>query len=181
KVLVAPGGLRKSLLDLIHEEAEAGPEGRIVFKVNNLIDPAMIEALYAASRAGVEIDLVVRSMCCLQPGLKGLSETIRVRSIVGRYLEPSRIFRFGGGTRPARHYIGSADLMQRNLDRRVECVAPVDNPELQARLDEMLDIALNDDVLAWELDASGWHKVPTVNELNSQIRLEELALERSEL
>jgi polyphosphate kinase len=181
KVLVAPGGLRKALLDLINEETEAGPEGRIVFKVNNLIDPAMIEGLYAASRAGVEIDLVVRSMCCLQPGLKDLSETIRVRSIVGRYLEHSRIFRFGGGTRPARYYIGSADLMQRNLDRRVECVAPVDDPGLQARLDEVLEIALNDDVLAWELGTSGWHKVPTIAGLNSQIRLEEIALERSEL
>jgi polyphosphate kinase len=181
KVLVAPGGLRKSLLDLIREETEAGPEGRIVFKVNNLIDPPMIEALYAASRAGVEIDLVVRSMCCLQPGLKDLSETVRVRSIVGRYLEHSRIFRFGGGSRPARHYIGSADLMQRNLDRRVECVAPVDDAELQARLDGMLEIALADDVLAWELGTAGWHKVPTVSGLNSQFRLEELALERSEL
>jgi polyphosphate kinase len=181
KVLVAPGGLRKALLDLINEEAEAGPEGRIVFKVNNLIDPAMIEALYAASRAGVEIDLIVRSMCCLQPGLTGLSETVRVRSIVGRYLEHSRIFRFGGGSRPPRYYIGSADLMQRNLDRRVECVAPVFDAELQARLDEMLEIALADDVLAWELGTAGWHKVPTVDGLNSQIRLEEIALARSEL
>jgi polyphosphate kinase len=181
KVLVAPGGLRKALLDLIREETEAGTDGRIVFKVNNLIDPAMIEALYTASRAGVEIDLIVRSMCCLQPGLKDLSETIRVRSIVGRYLEHSRIFRFGGGSRPAQYYIGSADLMQRNLDRRVECVAPVDDAELQARLDEMLQIALADDVLAWELGPAGWHKVPTVDGLNSQIRLEELALERSEV
>jgi polyphosphate kinase len=181
EVLVAPGGLRKALLDLINEEAEAGPDGRIVFKVNNLIDPAMIEALYAASRAGVEIDLIVRSMCCLQPGLTGLSETVRVRSIVGRYLEHSRIFRFGGGSRPPRYYIGSADLMQRNLDRRVECVAPVVDAELQARLDEMLEIALADDVLAWELGTAGWHKVPTVNGLNSQTRLEEIALARSEL
>ncbi|HEX3454844.1 MAG TPA: polyphosphate kinase 1 [Gaiellaceae bacterium] len=181
KVLVAPGGLRKALLDLIAEETEAGPEGRIVFKVNNLIDPAMIEALYVASRAGVEIDLIVRSMCCLQPGLKDLSETVRVRSIVGRYLEHSRIFRFGGGPRPARYYIGSADLMQRNLDRRVECVAPVVDGELQARLDGMLEIALADDVLAWELGTAGWHKVSTVEGLNSQNRLEELALERSEL
>ena len=181
KVLVAPGGLRKALLDLIQEETEAGPEGRIVFKVNNLIDPAMIEALYVASRAGVEIDLIVRSMCCLQPGLKDLSETVRVRSIVGRYLEHSRIFRFGGGSRPARYYMGSADLMQRNLDRRVECVAPVADAELQARLDEMLEIALADDVLAWELGTAGWHKVPTVDGLNSQSRLEEIALARAEL
>jgi polyphosphate kinase len=181
KVLVAPGGLRKALLDLIREETEAGPEGQIVFKVNNLIDPAVIEALYDASRAGVPIDLVVRSMCCLQPGVKGLSETVRVRSVVGRYLEHSRIFRFGGGDRKARYYIGSADLMQRNLDRRVECIAPVTDSALAGRLDEILEIALADDVLAWELGPSGWRKVPTVAGLDSQARLEELALERAEL
>ena len=177
---MAPGGLRTALLDLIREEAEAGADGRIVFKVNNLIDPAMIEALYDASRAGVEIDMVVRSMCCLQPGVKGLSETVRVRSIVGRYLEHSRIFRFGGDGR-LRYFIGSADLMQRNLDRRVECVAPVTDPVLTARLDEILAVSLADDVLAWELGPSGWQKVPTAAGLDSQLRFEELALERAVL
>jgi polyphosphate kinase len=179
KVLVAPGTLRKRLLDLIREEAEAGPDGRIVFKVNNLVDPGIIEALYEASRAGVRIDLVVRSMCCLQPGVKGMSETVRVRSIVGRYLEHSRIFRFGSDKRGPRYYIGSADVMQRNLDRRVECVAPVTGPELAARLEEILAVALADDALAWELGQSGWHKVPTVTGLDSQVRLEELALDRA--
>jgi polyphosphate kinase len=179
KVLVAPSALRKRLLDLIHDEAAAGPAGRIVFKVNNLIDPGVIEGLYEASRAGVPIDLVVRSMCCLQPGVHGLSETVRVRSIVGRYLEHSRIFRFGSDEHGPRYYIGSADIMQRNLDRRVECVAPVTDPELAARLEEILSVALADDALAWELGASGWHKVPTVIGLDSQVRLEELALERS--
>ncbi len=181
KVLVAPGGLRKALLDLIHEETEAGSDGRIVFKVNNLIDPALIEALYDASRAGVPIDLIVRSMCCLQPGVKGLSETVRVRSIVGRYLEHSRIFRFGSTERGSRYYIGSADLMQRNLDRRVECVAPVSDPGLASRLDEILAVSLADDVLAWELGPTGWQKVPTVVGLDSQLRFEELALERAAL
>ena len=180
KVLVAPGGLRKALLDLIREEAEEGADGRIVFKVNNLIDPAVIEALYEASRADVPIDLIVRSMCCLQPGIKGLSETVRVRSIVGRYLEHSRIFRFGRDKR-ARYYIGSADIMQRNLDRRVECVAPVTDPALTSRLDEILAVALADDVLAWELGPAGWQKVPTVAGLDSQLRFEELALERAAL
>jgi polyphosphate kinase len=179
QVLVAPSTLRKRLLDLIREEAEAGPAGRIVFKVNNLIDPGIIEGLYVASQAGVPIDLVVRSMCCLQPGVKGLSETVRVRSIVGRYLEHSRIFRFGSDERGPRYYIGSADLMQRNLDRRVECVAPVADPELAVRLEEMLAVALADDVLAWELGPAGWSKVPTVVGLDSQVRLSELALERS--
>jgi len=179
KVLIAPGTLRKRLLDLIRDETDAGHEGRIVFKVNNLIDPAIIEALYQASQAGVEIDLIVRSMCCLQPGVKGLSETVRVRSIVGRYLEHSRIFRFGSDARGARYYVGSADLMQRNLDRRVECVAPVSDPELAARLEEILAVGLADDALAWELTLAGWHKVPTVTGLDSQTRLEELALERA--
>jgi polyphosphate kinase len=179
KVLVAPGILRKRLLDLIREEADAEAEGRIIFKVNNLVDPGIIEALYDASRAGVRIDLVVRSMCCLQPGIKGMSETIRVRSVVGRYLEHSRIFRFGSDERGPRYYVGSADIMQRNLDRRVECVAPVTGPELTARIEEILAVALADDALAWELGKSGWHKVPTVTGLDSQARLEELALERA--
>ncbi len=179
KVLVAPGTLRKQLVELIRGEAEMGSEGRVVFKVNNLVDPGVIEALYAASQAGVEIDLVVRSMCCLQPGVRGLSETIRVRSIVGRYLEHSRVFRFGSDARGPRYYVGSADVMQRNLDRRVECVAPVADPELAARLEEIIAVTLADDALAWELTASGWHKVPTVVGLDSQTRLEELALERA--
>jgi polyphosphate kinase len=178
-VLVAPGTLRKRLLDLIREEADAGPAGRIVFKVNNLVDPGIIEALYEASRTSVRIDLVVRSMCCLQPGVKGMSETIHVRSVVGRYLEHSRIFRFGSDERGPRYYIGSADIMHRNLDRRVECVAPVTGPELAARLEEILAVALADDALAWELGPSGWHKVPAAAGLDSQARLEELALERA--
>jgi polyphosphate kinase len=119
-------------------------------------------------------------MCCLQPGIKDLSETVRVRSIVGRYLEHSRIFRFGPDKR-ARYYIGSADIMQRNLDRRVECVAPVTDPELTSRLDEILAVSLADDVLAWELGPAGWQKVPTVAGLDSQLRFEELALERAAL
>jgi polyphosphate kinase len=108
-----------------------------------------------------------------------LSETIHVRSIVGRYLEHSRIFRFGSDERGPRYYIGSADLMQRNLDRRVECVAPVTDPELTARLEEILEAALADDVLAWELGPDGWTKVPTVEGIDSQARLEQLAEERA--
>jgi polyphosphate kinase len=113
--------------------------------------------------------------------VKGLSETVRVRSIVGRYLEHSRIFRFGSTQRGSRYYIGSADLMQRNLDRRVECVAPVSDPALASRLDEILAVSLADDVLAWELGPTGWQKVPTATGLDSQLRFEELALERAVL
>ena len=178
KALVAPAGLRMRLIELMREEAEAG-DGRIVIKVNNLIDPETIDALYEASQAGAQIDLVIRSMCCLRPGVPGLSETIRVRSIVGRYLEHSRIFRFGSDERGPRYYIGSADLMQRNLDRRVECVAPVTAPVLTARLEEILAVALADDVLAWELGPGGWRKVPPVSGFDSQTRLEELAEERA--
>jgi polyphosphate kinase len=178
KALVAPVSLRQRLLTMIREEAEA-PDGRIVIKVNNLIDPAIIDALYNASRAGAEIDLIVRSMCSLQAGVAGLSEHIRVRSLVGRYLEHSRIFRFGSAARGARYYIGSADLMERNLDRRVECVVPVTDPALADRLEEILNVSLADDVLAWELRPKGWRKVPTEHGIDSQRRLHELAQERA--
>ena len=123
----------------------------------------MIDALCEASQAGVEIDLIIRGMCCLRPGVPGLSERIRVRSLVGRYLEHSRIYYFANGSGAGRptYYIGSADLMERNLDRRVEALAPVEAPALQARLQEVLDVSLTDDVLAWQLDAEGhWTRVP---------------------
>ena len=115
----------------------------------------------------------------LPPNVPELSERIRVRSLVGRYLEHSRIFRFGSDEREPRYYIGSADLMQRNLDRRVECVAPVADPTLTARLEEILSVALADDVLAWELGPDGWSKIATVEGIDSQSRLEELAEERA--
>ena len=168
--------LRNRLLELIH--GEASHDGRIVFKLNNLVDPAIIDALYDASQAGAQIDLIIRSICCLRPGVPGLSETIRVRSIVGRYLEHSRILRFGGDADDARYYIGSADLMQRNLDRRVECLAPVEDPLIAVRLEEILMVALADDVLAWELGPDGWRKVETTVGVDSQSLLETLAEER---
>ncbi|MGH8901432.1 MAG: RNA degradosome polyphosphate kinase [Egibacteraceae bacterium] len=180
RLLVAPFALRSQVLDLIRAEANA-PEGtsRIVLKMNNLVDEDVIEALYEASGVGVPIDLVVRSSCCLRPGVPGLSENIRVRSIVGRFLEHSRIFAFGTGERRC-YYIGSADLMPRNLDRRVEVAVPVTDPQLQARLQEVLDVNLADDTLAWELTADGsWVKVPTTVGVNTHRRLQELALERT--
>ena len=126
KLLVAPRWMRHQIQDLIMGEAAFGSVGRITMKLNSLVDPGMIDALYSASAAGVRIDLVVRGICCLRPGVPGLSETIRVRSLVGRYLEHSRIFRFGNGSGPGRpvYFIGSADLMPRNLDRRVEVIGP---------------------------------------------------------
>jgi len=175
KLMVAPSSLRAGITQLI--EREGKPGGRIVIKVNNLIDPQIIDALYAASQAGAQVDLIVRSMCSLRPGVPGLSERIRVRSIVGRFLEHSRIFAFGDGA-DAEYYLGSSDLMQRNLDRRVEAVVPVGDRKLRERLSQILEIGLADDVLAWELCPDGaWQHVPTVRGLNSHKRFQELALE----
>ena len=177
KLLVAPSSLRSGITQLI--ERESKPGGRVIIKVNNLIDPDMIDALYSASQAGAEIDLIVRSMCSLRPGVPGLSERIRVRSIVGRFLEHSRIFCFGAGNQPD-YYLGSSDIMQRNLDRRVEAVAPVTDLKLCGRLAEILETSLADDVLAWELHSDGsWQRAPSERGLNSQKRFQELALERA--
>jgi polyphosphate kinase len=194
EILVAPVTLRERVLELIARQAEAGPAGRIVLKVNGLTDPEMIDALYAASRAGVPIDLAVRGMCSLRPGVPGLSETIEVRSIVGEFLEHSRIYRFGGSPDDAPHresvsasaplplqlYIGSADLMERNLDRRIEVLTPVRDLELQGRLLEILDLVFADDVNVWELHASGrWERLRPVKGVDSQQRLKDLAVERA--
>ena len=176
-ILVAPGGVRPRLLELIRKERKAA-DGRIVMKMNNLTDPEIIDALDEAA-AGTEIDLIVRGICCLRPGMEGLSERIRVRSIVGRFLEHSRIFRFGSDKRSARYYIGSADLMPRNLDGRVECLVPVTDPTLTLRLEEILSVNLADDVLAWELSRDGWHKVATKVGVNAHERLQALADERA--
>jgi polyphosphate kinase len=177
KLLVAPLKLRDEILRLISEQTSA--DGRIVMKMNNLVDQEVIDALYAASQAGAEIDLIVRGVCCLRPRVAGLSDNITVRSIVGRYLEHSRIYGFGK-RRNRKYYIGSADLMPRNLDRRVEALAPVTDEELIDRLQGILDINREDDTLAWELGPDGvWTKVPTVNGVNTHRRLQELALERT--
>ena len=178
RILTAPESLREGLIALIREEMEA-PDGHIVIKVNNLSDPTLIDALYEASAAGVRVDLIVRSICCLRPGVPGLSEGIRVRSVVGRYLEHSRIFRFGSAERGYRYLLGSADLMPRNLDRRVEVVTPVENPELQARLEEILELLLADDALAWEQDDHVWSKVPVTRGLDCQVELQQRAMLRS--
>jgi polyphosphate kinase len=144
-------------LELIDREADLardGRGGRIIAKFNALVHPDVIEALYRASDAGVEIDLIVRGMCCLRPGVPGLSERIRVISIIGRFLEHSRIWFFGNGGEPE-YFIGSADWMPRNLERRVECVTPVDDPLLHTRLESVLATCLSDNRQAWDLDAEG--------------------------
>ena len=180
RLLVAPIALRSQIIELIRQQRAAGDEGRIALKLNSLVDPQTIDALYDASSAGVRIDLAVRGICCLRPQVPGLSETIRVRSIVGRFLEHSRIYRFGDPEREARYYISSADLMPRNLDRRVEVAVPVDDPALRQRLDEIIEITFADDVLSWELQADGgWSKVATEQGVDVQDTMMRLATERA--
>jgi polyphosphate kinase len=170
KLLVAPEGLRLGLLDRIAREARPG--GRIVAKVNGLSDPATIDALYAASCAGAEVDLIVRGICCLRPGVAELSERIRVRSVLGRYLEHSRIFRFGeaGAGALGEVWIGSADLMQRNLDLRVEALVKVDDPALVARIDALLAIYLDPESRVFWLAPDGTWKCTGTLDVQERIR-----------
>jgi polyphosphate kinase len=157
KLLVAPANMKERFLELIEREsqhARAGRRARIVGKMNALVDPDVIDALYHASQAGVEIDLIVRGICCLRPGLAGTSDRIRVMSIIGRFLEHSRIWHFLNGGQDEL-YIGSADWMPRNFLRRVEAVVPVEMPALQERLRSLLAACLEDNRQAWDLGADG--------------------------
>jgi polyphosphate kinase len=175
KLLVAPTTLRAGMLKLIQQEASK-PDGRIVIKVNNLVDPEVIDALYRASIAGTRIDLIVRGICCLKPGLPGLSEGIHVRSLVGHHLEHSRIFSFGSD---ADHHvlIGSSDLMPRNLDRRVEAVVPVEDPTLEKEIEQFLQLELSDDTLVWTLAGDGaWKKAAHGNGVNTQLLMQRATL-----
>jgi polyphosphate kinase len=177
RLLVSPLTLRETLTDLIQKECH--PDGRIVIKVNNLVDTEIVDALYAAAQAGARIDLIVRSICSLRPGVAGLSGNIRVRSILGRYLEHSRIFVFGSEAQDPTYYIGSADLMPRNLDRRVEAIAPVMNPELRARLAEIIEVNLADDRFAWELRSDGtWTRAGGDAGISSQTTFQDAAVKR---
>jgi polyphosphate kinase len=181
KLLVAPERMRTQLTDRIRAEGAKGGAGSIVLKMNSLVDADLIDELYTASQAGARIDLIVRGICCLRPQVPGMSETIRVRSILGRFLEHSRVYRFGADAAEAEYLIGSADFMPRNLDRRVEALAPVTDPRLQARLDEILEINLADDTLAWELATDGsWHRVPTLHGNNTHRQLQALAMQRAQ-
>jgi polyphosphate kinase len=157
QLLVAPDGVRDGLVAAIRAEVAhhlAGEPARIRFKVNALVDEAVIDELYLASMAGVPVDLLVRGICALRPGVPGLSETIRVRSVLGRYLEHSRVFWFANGGAP-RAWIGSADLMHRNLDRRVEVLVSLPSQAEVSQMGALLDLAFHERTSAWELDASG--------------------------
>jgi len=184
KLLVAPANMRTRFLELIAGEIEqqkAGRGGHIIAKINALDDRQIIDALYEASAAGVEIDLIVRGICRLQPGLPGVSETIRVISIVGRFLEHARIFYFANGGEP-RFYFGSADWMQRNLDGRVEAAVPIEEPALQEEVKAILDLQLGDNVRAWDMQSDGTYvkrnPAPDDAPRSSQELLMQRALER---
>ncbi|MBO0826680.1 MAG: RNA degradosome polyphosphate kinase [Streptosporangiales bacterium] len=156
-LLVAPESLRSGLVEMIAREArhaEAGRPAGITIKCNAVVDEEIIDALYQASRAGVPIELVVRGMCALRPGVPGLSETIRVRSIIGQFLEHSRLFRFENGG-DVEYWMGSADIMHRNLDRRVEVVIHITHPKVTKRLEELLTFATSDEIVAWDLAPDG--------------------------
>jgi polyphosphate kinase len=181
KLLVAPTMLRDRIVERIRDEARRGSDGKIVFKINHLTDPAIIDELYDASAAGCEVELIIRGINSLRAQVPGLSDNITVRSVVGRFLEHSRLYRFGRPGRGALYYMGSADMMQRNLGGRVESLVPVTNPGLQERIEEILDVLRDDDVLAWELNGSGdWQKVPTTVGVDSHETMARLALERRE-
>jgi polyphosphate kinase len=178
-LLLAPLGLREHFLTQIRKEAEharAGRPARLIAKVNSLIDPALIEELYHASQAGVQIDLIVRGMCSLRPGLPGISERIRVLSIVDRYLEHARIFYFHNSGEPL-YLLASADWMPRNFDRRVEIAFPIIEPVLQERIKEILEIQLADNIKAWWMQPNGHYRRGAADgssPLRSQEKLYEL-------
>jgi polyphosphate kinase len=161
KLLVGPWFLREGLLaeiEAVIRAVAAGRQGRIRIKVNSLVDPLIIDALYAASQAGATVEVVTRGICSLRPGLPGTSDRIRVFSVLGRFLEHSRIFVFEAGSKRSA-WIGSADLMPRNLDARVEVLAPVESPELRTELRSIVDVLVNDTRFSWELDSKGaWHR-----------------------
>jgi len=156
-LLVAPLTLREGILRLVEEQIERarnGERARITWKMNSLTDPQIIEALYRASQAGVRVDLIVRGICCLRPGMEGVSENIRVVSLVGRFLEHARVFAFGEGE-DEKILLGSADMMQRNLDRRVEQVFPLREERHRRRVRRILDLQLSDTANAWEMKPDG--------------------------
>ncbi|EFW91844.1 polyphosphate kinase [Haladaptatus paucihalophilus DX253] len=160
KLLIAPGNMRERFTEMIRTEAglaREGKEGRIVAKMNSLEDPAIVEELYRAAMDGVDIDLIVRDICRLRPGIEGVSETVDVYSVVGRFLEHSRIFYFGNGGDP-RYFIGSADWMTRNLDKRVETITPVTNPALREELSTILETMLADNRNCWVMESDGGYR-----------------------
>jgi polyphosphate kinase len=181
KLLVAPLNLRQKLTSLIAgeiEQAQQGKASRIIAKMNSLVDPDLIAELYRASQSGVTIDLIVRGICCLRPGLPEVSENIRVISIIGRFLEHSRLFYFQNGERPI-FLMGSADWMPRNLDRRVEAVVPIDDPSLQTELKTILDLCLQDNRQAWEMQPDGSYRRRQPTKGEADLSAQQVLMERT--
>ena len=180
KLLVAPDTLLDRFVSLIRREANRGEDGWIMWKLNHLVEPEIIDELYKAADAGCRVDLVVRGMNSIRAQVPGVSESIRVRSIVGRYLEHSRVYRFGHPDKDAVYYLGSADMMPRNLHRRVETLMPVTSAASVERLEEILTVLWTDDELAWEMTADGdWQRVNRKGAINAHLRFQGLASERS--
>jgi polyphosphate kinase len=181
KIMVSPLSTRTRVIELINLQRERGSAGRIAMKVNGLTDPTIIDALYEASSAGVEIRLEVRTLCSLRPGVAGLSENITVHSLVGEFLEHSRIFIFGTPGEPEFSiWLGSADLMERNLDRRVEVQVPIENRTLQQELLEAFEVTWRDDLFTWVLGTDRrWRRLQPVNNFSAQSEFKRLAMLRS--
>jgi polyphosphate kinase len=180
-MLVAPAGMRTRFVDLIRREAEHAQSGRpagIRAKMNQLQDTDMIRELYAASRAGVPIELNVRGLNCLRPGVESLSESIRVFGVVGRFLEHSRLYRFENGGEPE-FFLGSADWMKRNLDRRVETVMPVLDKSVQRELDEIFAIYESDNCSAWDCGPDGKYRRRTPAEGEERRPAQEILIRRA--
>jgi len=163
RLLVAPRTLRSGLLEKIANEianAKAGKPAGIQMKLNSLLDEEFVEALYQASQAGVKIDLIIRGICAIRPGIKGLSENIKVRSILGRFLEHSRIYHFANGG-DDEYWIGSSDLMHRNLDRRVESLVRIERPAHKSSLQELIDLSISDETASWHQEGDSWKRITT--------------------
>ena len=181
KIVVSPFFVRDAMVDLIRAERDRGAEGRILMKTNGLTDPVIIDALYEASQAGVEVRLMVRTLCCLRPGVEGLSENITVHSLVGEFLEHSRLFIFGRpGDGSYAVYMGSADMMERNLDRRVEVLVPIEETALREEILDAFEITWRDDIYTWVLGTDRrWRRLQPVNGYSAQGEFKRRALQRS--
>ena len=181
RLLVAPHGIRRGLLDRIEGEIanhEAGLPSGVKIKVNSVVDEALIDALYRASQAGVPVDMLVRGICTIRPGVPGLSENVRVRSILGRFLEHSRVFWFAGGGRPTVG-IGSSDLMHRNLDRRVEAIVSLTHADHIRQVEDLFAQAFSPGIVHWELTDSEWTAHTTDEEGTPLIDLQESLIQQA--
>jgi polyphosphate kinase len=170
RLIVSPLNTRTRMVELIRQQRDLGAEGRVAIKVNGLTDPTIIDALYEASTAGVQIRLIVRTLCCIRPGVPDLSENISVHSVVGEFLEHSRIYSFGKiDSEGYSVFIGSADLMERNLDRRVEVIVPVLNQSIRSEIEDCFEVSWRDDTHTWVLGTDRrWRRLQSVNNFDSQ-------------